>query len=83
MQTSSIKRSGEYAEPHALGHTRRRAEIDAGHGHHIERRGVMFRHVEAINASLIGGLDESEPLVEQRRKRPLAVLDVVEKSDFH
>jgi len=38
----------------------------------------MLRHVEAINAGLIGGLEESKPLVEERRKRPLAVLDVVE-----
>ena len=59
------------------------AEIDAGHRHHVERRGVMLGHVQAIDAGLVGGLDEGEPLVEQGGERPLAVLDVVEQPDFH
>ena len=43
----------------------------------------MLRHVQAIDAGLIGSLGEGEALVEQGRERALAVLDVVEKSDFH
>ena len=43
----------------------------------------MLGHVEAIDAGLVGGLDEGEPLDEQGGERPLAVLDVVEQPDFH
>ena len=43
----------------------------------------MLGDMQAIEAGLVGGLDEVQPLVEQRRERPLAVLDVVEQSDFH
>jgi hypothetical protein len=43
----------------------------------------MLRHMQAIDAGLVGGLGEGEPLVEERSERPLAMLDVVEKSDLH
>jgi len=71
------------AEPHALGRARHGTEIDPRHRDHVERRGVMLRHVQAIDAGLVGGLGEGEALVEQGRERTLAMLDVVEKSDFH
>src|SRR5262249_15602663 len=70
-------------EPYALGRARHRAEIDAGHRHHVERRSVVLGDVQAVDAGLGGGLDEGEPLVEERRERACAVLDVIEKSDFH
>src|SRR6516162_2824736 len=43
----------------------------------------MLGHVQAIDAGLLGSLGEGEALVEQGGERTLAVLDVVEKSDFH
>ena len=43
----------------------------------------MLGQMQAIEAGLVGGLDEGQPLVEQLRERPLAVLDVVEQSNFH
>src|SRR5215831_4112318 len=70
-------------EPHARRRARQRAEIDAGHRHHIEGRRVMLRHVQAVDAGVIGRLGEGETLVEQGRKRPVAVLDVIEESDLH
>ena len=69
-------------EPHALGRARHRAEIDPRHRHHVERRGVMLGHVQAIDAGVVGGLREYEPFVEQGRERTLAVLDVVESPNF-
>jgi len=51
-------------EPHARGRARHRAEIDAGHRHHVEGRRVMLRHVQAVDAGIIGGLGEGETLVE-------------------
>ena len=62
---------------------RDRAEIDARHRHHVERRGVMLGDVQAIEAGLVRRLDEGQPLVEQRGERAFAVLDVIEQSDFH
>ena len=43
----------------------------------------MLGHVQAIDAGVVGGPREHEPFVEQGRERALAVLDVVEKSEFH
>jgi uncharacterized protein (UPF0262 family) len=43
----------------------------------------VLRHVQAIDADLVGSLGEGETLVEQGRERTLAVFDVIEKSDFH
>ena len=43
----------------------------------------MLRHVQAIDAGVVGSFGEGETLVEQGRERTLAVLDVVEQSDFH
>ncbi len=43
----------------------------------------MLGHVQAIDAGLVRRLDEGQPLVEQGGERPLAVLDVIEQSDFH
>ena len=43
----------------------------------------MLGHMQAIDAGIVGGLREGEPLVEQGRQRTFAVLDVVEKSEFH
>ena len=71
------------AEPHALGRARHRAEINPRHRDHVERRGVMLRHVQTIDAGLVGSLGKCEALVEQGCERTLAVFDVVEKSDFH
>ena len=44
---------------------------------------MVLGEMQAIEAGFVGGLDEFQPLVEQLRERPLAVLDVVEQSDFH
>src|SRR6516162_726321 len=41
----------------------------------------MLRHVQAIDAGLVGGLGEGETFVEQGRELTLPMLDVVEKSD--
>ena len=43
----------------------------------------MLRHVQAIDAGLVGRLDEGQALVKERRERAVAVLDVIEQSDFH
>ena len=71
------------AEPHAPGRARYRAEIDAGHRHHVERRGVVLRHVQAVDAGLVGRLHKGEPLVEERCQRAICRFDVIEKSDLH
>jgi hypothetical protein len=44
---------------------------------------MVLGEMQAIEARGVRLLDELQPLVEQLRDRPLAVLDVVEKSDFH
>ena len=44
---------------------------------------MVLRHVQAVDAGLFRRPGEGKALVEQGRKRALAVLDVVEKSDFH
>ena len=43
----------------------------------------MLRHVQAVDAGLVGRPDEGQALVEERRERALAVLDVIEQSDLH
>src|SRR5262249_62350026 len=43
----------------------------------------MLRHVQAVDAGLVGGLRESQPLVKQRGERPVGRFDVIEQSDFH
>ena len=43
----------------------------------------MLGEMQAVEARLVGGLDEGQPLVEQLRGRAVAVLDVVEQSNFH
>ena len=43
----------------------------------------MLGDMQAIDAGRVGGFGELQPLVEQRRQRPFAILDVIEKSDFH
>src|SRR5262249_57114020 len=58
-------------------------KIDARHRNQIQRRGVMLGDMQAIKAGLVGGGGEFNPLVEKLRDRPCAVLNVVEKSDFH
>ena len=70
-------------EPHPFGGPSNRAEIDARRRHHVERAGVMLGDMQAIDAGLIGCLCKCQTLVEQRRQRPLAIFDMVEKSDFH
>ena len=44
---------------------------------------MMLGEMQAVEARLVGRLDEVQPLVEQLRGGAFAVLDVVEKSDFH
>ena len=43
----------------------------------------MLRHVQAIEAGFVRRFDERSALVKERRERALAVLDVIEQSDFH
>ncbi len=73
----------ERPEPQPLGHAGHRTEVDAGHRHHVERRGMVLGHVQAIEASLVRRGGELQPLVEQRRHRSAAMLDVIEKPDLH
>ena len=70
-------------QPHARGRARDRAQIDARHRHHVERGGMMLRHVQAIDAGRLGRDRELQPLVELRRERTIAALDMIEESDFH
>ena len=44
---------------------------------------MVLGQMQAVEAGLVGGLDEIESLVEQGGERALTVLDVVEQSDFH
>ena len=71
--------------PHldALGRARHRAEEHARDRHHVERRLMVLGQMQAVEARLVRRLDELQPLVEQLRERPVAVLDVVEQSNFH
>jgi hypothetical protein len=39
--------------------------------------------MQAVDAGVIGRAGEREPLVEQGGERAIAVLDVIEQSDFH
>ena len=73
-----ISRSGNPRE-----RARHRAEIDAGHRHHVERRRVMLGHVQAVDAGLVGRGGELQALVEEGRERAIAPLHVIEQSDFH
>jgi hypothetical protein len=66
------------AKPHTFGRPRDGAEIDAGHRHQVERRGMMLGNVKAIKACGIRRFDKAQALVEQRRQRPIAMLDVIE-----
>src|SRR5262249_10795411 len=71
------------AEPHARGRARDRSQIGARHRHHVEGRRMVLRHVQAIEAGRLRGLDEGEALVEQGRERTTGMLHVVEQSEFH
>jgi hypothetical protein len=73
----------ERPEPHASGRAGDRAEVDAGHRHHVERRAVMLGDMQAIDAGFVGGGSEGEPLVEERRERAVCPLDMVEQADLH
>ncbi len=44
---------------------------------------MVLGKVQAIHAGRIGRFGELQALVEQRRERPRAILDVVKQSDFH
>ena len=44
---------------------------------------MMLGEMQAIEAGLVGRLNEGQALVEQARKRAPAVLNMVEQSDFH
>jgi hypothetical protein len=71
------------SKPHALGGACHGAEIDARDRHHAERGGVMLGDVQAIDTGGVGGFGKSQPFVKQPGQRPFAVLDVIEKPDFH
>jgi hypothetical protein len=43
----------------------------------------MLGDMKALKASLVGGGGELDALVVKLRDRPRAVLNVIEKSDFH
>jgi hypothetical protein len=49
----------------------------------FERGRVMFRHVQAVDAGVVGRLGKGQPFIEQRGERPVAMLDVIKQSDFH
>jgi hypothetical protein len=59
------------------------AKMDARHWNQIQRRGVVLGDMQAIKAGFVGGGGEFNPLVEKLRDRPCAILNVIEKSDFH
>ena len=44
---------------------------------------MVLGDVQAVDAGVVGRRGEVEALVEQCRERALAVLDMVEKSNFH
>jgi acetaldehyde dehydrogenase (acetylating) len=73
----------ERPEPHAPGRARNRGKIEARHRHKIERGGMVLGDVQAIDAGLVGGGREGEPLVERGRDRPVRAFDMIEKSDQH
>ena len=43
----------------------------------------MLGHVQAIDAGLVGGGGEFQPLVERGGDRTVRALDMIEDSDFH
>ncbi len=53
-------------EPHALGGAGQGAQIDARHRHHVERRGVVLGHVQAVDSGLVRCLGEGKSFVKQR-----------------
>ena len=59
------------------------AKIDARHRNQIQRCGVVLGDMQAIKAGSVGGGGEFNPLVEKLCDRPCAILNVIEKSDFH
>ena len=68
----------QHAEPHPLRQPRDGTEIDAGHRHQVERRGVVLGDVEAVERTGFVARDEvGEPLVELLVKRPVRTVDVV------
>ena len=71
------------AEPQLLGLAGDGAKIDARHRNQIQRRGVVLGDMQAIKAGFVGGGGEFNPLIEKLRDRPCAILNVIEKSDFH
>jgi hypothetical protein len=73
----------ERPQPHAPCRAGDRGEIDAGHRHHVERRGVMLGDMQAIDAGFVGGGGKGEPLVEERRERAVRPLHMIEQPDLH
>ena len=43
----------------------------------------MLGDMRAIEARLVGGGEELQPLVKDLRQRPIGTLDMIEKTDFH
>ena len=44
---------------------------------------MVFGEVQAIDAGGVGRFGEFQTLVEQRRERARAILDMIEQPDFH
>src|SRR5262249_18867043 len=50
---------------------------------HVERRGVMLCHVQAVEARFVRCLDEGQALVEQGGERAAGMLHVIEQPKLH
>ena len=91
MQISSIMRSGESSgSRYTSGPSRMRLVMRAtaprktpGTGTMLSGVCVMLGEMQAVEAGLVAGLDKTQALVEQLGERALAMLDVIEQSDFH
>ncbi len=73
----------ERAEADAPGRLRDRAEPDARHRHHVERRRVVLGDVIGVEAGVVGGRHVGEAFGQLRVERPVGAVDVVEDAEFH
>jgi hypothetical protein len=51
---------------------------DARRGNHVQRRNMMLRHVQTIDAGFVGGSNERQAFVENGCESAVRLLDVVE-----
>ena len=64
-------------EPDVVGRPGYRAQIDARHGHHVQRRRVVLGNVIAVETGFIGG-NKLEPLVEFLSQRTIVDVHMIE-----